>query len=205
MPATNRSCIRSWRLPLERRARPRICSTHTFSRSSLPSRFLLRVLRPRQPESSAVNFFHFSALLQFLQHARQIAPPAMLQAHAVRDVPDARRLRDRRQMREHQLCSNFVRDGRFSWFVGMALAGCHTVSHRLTDLHARGKTCFPCDTRFFLSSNACQGSVSSSLSRSSTTILPSASRSSAGAYGPSSSRLHQFPVSRFVRKSVNQE
>src|SRR5277367_340089 len=176
---------------------------HPFCRRSLPRRFVPRVLSPSQPEPSALCFFHFPVLLQFLQHARQIASPAVLQTHAVRDVPDAGRLGKCRKMREEQLRSDIVRDGRFSWFVGMALAGCHTVPHRLTDLRARSKTCFPFSARFF-SCNAFQGSVSSSRFRSSTTILPSASRSSAGAYWPTSSRRHQFPVSRFVRMSVNQ-
>ena len=47
----------------------------------------------RQAEASAVDFLDIAAALQLLDNPREVAPPGVLQIHAVRDLPDTGGLR----------------------------------------------------------------------------------------------------------------
>jgi hypothetical protein len=64
-----------------------------------------------------VSFFYLTALLQFLQHSGQVAPPAMPQFHAMRNLANAGRLGECCQMREQHFGRNFGRHGFFARLV----------------------------------------------------------------------------------------
>ena len=145
---------RAWTHRLLRPREPQPRSAFPVPRWRLPPKRLRASLRRRaltvrfertwsgKPELPSMDFFHFTALLQFLQHSRQIAASAMPQFHAMSNLADAGRLGKRGEMREHLIWSYFRQHGFFARLVGMSFAWCHTVSHRLTDLGARSKTCF---------------------------------------------------------------
>src|SRR5271155_2147612 len=135
-----------------------------------------------------MSFFHVAAFSQFLQYAGQETPPVVLQPHAVSDVPHAGWLRKRCEVGQNQFGSDFVRYCGFARLVGVALAGRHTVSNRLTDLPECSK-----ESRNQLKVLGKIGRIQftprksnyscgvSATGKSSTVILPLGSRSSPGA------------------------
>src|ERR1700722_6391477 len=63
----------------------------------------------------------------------------VLQPHSMSNMPHAGRLRKRRKIGQNQLRSYVVGNCGFTGLVGMALAGCHTVRNRLSDLRECSK------------------------------------------------------------------
>ena len=156
-----------------------------------------------------MNFLDFAALLQLLDDARQKRRPRCFSS-----MPCAisRMLAGCESVARYAITcsrSDLVRDGRF--FVGLVvnwrfMAGCHTVHAQANGICARvAKLAFAARRRRSFSSAGMSRLVAARVGQiQRRTILPSGSRSSAGAYSPSSSRRHQLPVSRFVFMSVNQ-
>ena len=151
-------------------------------------------------------------LFELLDHARQKAPAVVLQSHAVRDLrgcfaaaiasPDARA-----PASGVDFAAVRSRSGCVFWrFIGIHIGplqanGLRTRVGKIRSNIQRDRalswrgSCDSCAIGQLLLVN--QWSIRMP-------ILPSGSRSSAGAYSPSSSRRHQSPVSRFVFMSVNQ-
>lgn len=101
------------------------------------------MFRAGEAIASAVNFFDFTALLELLDDAREKAAAAMLQIHAVGDLTDADRLRERREMSDDLLGCDFRRGRGIAGLEGVAFAArAHGGRDRLADLRDGGKRWF---------------------------------------------------------------
>ena len=157
-------------------------------------RTALRLLLAREAVFPAVEFLDFAAALELLDDSRQETAAAMFQPHAMRDGPDTRRIGQRRKMRDHLPRADLVR-ARFLLIDGVLALHRRIRRHRQANgILAEWQKLLA--TRY--------SGIGGAVATSRITILPSGSRSSVGAYSPSSSRRHHAPVARFVFISVNQ-
>ena len=101
------------------------------------------MFRAGEAIASTVNFFNFTALLELLDYAREKAAAAMPQIHAVSNLADADRLRERREMSDDLLGCDFRRGRGIAGLEGVAFAArAHGGRDRLADLRGGGKRWF---------------------------------------------------------------
>ena len=164
------------------------------------------LLASRQAIPPAANLVDLACAHKLFNHARKIAASAVPQAHPVGDLANAGGLGKLRDVREHFLARHFLFSLRllsggvfpFHELEPLTIRTATIAGNRLTEFAVRGK-------KWFSGKVVCdQGERGVTVCESSSTILPSGSRSSSGAYKPSSSRFHHIPVSRFVFMLVNQ-